>query len=157
MKARKIERYKQMLVVGLTAGQLEAARRALEPWAEAIRPLEADESTLSEPVGQLAAWPGMTQANPSSRSQWTDEEDEAAEPSLSEPTRALLPCLILSGFSSAEMDRVLTVVREAGLSFPLKAVVTPTNRTWPLGRLLEELRREREQIQQLSARRDPRA
>ena len=50
MKARKIERYKQMLVVGLTAGQLEAARRALEPWAEAIRPLEADESTLSEPV-----------------------------------------------------------------------------------------------------------
>lgn len=153
MKAHKIEKYKRILLVGLAAGKLEAARQALEPWAEAICLLEADESTLTEPVGWLAARPGMTQAEPNPRLQATDE---AAETSLSESTRALLPCLILNGFSSAEMDQVLAVVREAGLFFPLKAVVTPTNRMWPLGRLLEELRREREQILQSSARRSPR-
>ena len=51
--------------------------------------------------------------------------------------------LLFHGFDSAELDAFLVELRKAGLSDgALKAMVTPTNRSWTLRALSEEVRRE---------------
>lgn len=54
--------------------------------------------------------------------------------------------LVFAYFSDALLDRALAALRKAGLAFDYKAMLTPTNRAWPLYALLEELKRERAQI-----------
>lgn len=54
------------------------------------------------------------------------------------------PALVFSALSDRSLEQVLTALREQQLAAGcLKAVLTPHNRGWALGALLEELRRER--------------
>lgn len=45
--------------------------------------------------------------------------------------------VLLSGFTRAQVDEFLARSREAGCVVGAKAVLTPANRNWPLGRLIE--------------------
>lgn len=53
---------------------------------------------------------------------------------------------VFCNVSQQQLDRALAALR--GLPVPLKAVMTPTNRTWSLLELYRELCREREAIRQ---------
>lgn len=54
------------------------------------------------------------------------------------------PALIFSALSDRALEQTLTALRQSGLAqHCLKAVLTPHNRSWTLGALLEELRTER--------------
>lgn len=62
------------------------------------------------------------------------------------------PVLLMEGLNRSGLDRFLAALREkiqtAGLpGIALKAIVTPTNRSWIFCQLAEELRREREFMQ----------
>lgn len=59
-----------------------------------------------------------------------------------------LPALIVSGLShqTGELGRFIDLVRESGADLPLRAMVTPTSRTWTLAALLQELNREHEAV-----------
>lgn len=52
------------------------------------------------------------------------------------------PALLFSSLPEATLNAALAALREAGAPVALKAVVTPTSRTWTLRALLEELSRE---------------
>lgn len=53
-------------------------------------------------------------------------------------------CLL---FYRCLLDKALAALRTAQLAFDYKAALTPTNRTWTLQMLLEELKRERAHIE----------
>lgn len=55
--------------------------------------------------------------------------------------------LVFAYFSDALLDKALAALRKEGLAFDYKAMLTPTNRTWPLHALLEELKKERAQVE----------
>ena len=65
-------------------------------------------------------------------------EAEAAAPQQS--------VLVFAYFTDALLDKALAALRTAQLAFDYKAALTPTNRTWTLQMLLEELKRERAHI-----------
>ena len=75
----------------------------------------------------------------------TEEEgwEEGAAPGEEAPEEE---ALIMSGLTSRRLDELLTALRQAGVSIPLKAMVTPTNRGWTLLALLKELRLEHEAV-----------
>ncbi|MCD8357259.1 MAG: DUF3783 domain-containing protein [Clostridia bacterium] len=54
------------------------------------------------------------------------------------------PMLIMHGFSSEGVDRVLKLLRENRIRISLKAVTTPTNLSWTSLQVYAELCRERE-------------
>ncbi len=54
--------------------------------------------------------------------------------------------LVFAYFSEAQLDKALAALRKESLLFDYKAMLTPTNRAWTLYELLEELKRERAQI-----------
>ena len=66
-------------------------------------------------------------------------EAEAAAPQQS--------VLVFAYFTDALLDKALVALRTAQLAFDYKAALTPTNRTWTLQMLLEELKRERAHIE----------
>lgn len=49
------------------------------------------------------------------------------------------PMLVLCGFSASRLDTLLKHLRQAQVRFPYKAVLTATNRDWPLCDLYREL------------------
>ena len=53
-------------------------------------------------------------------------------------------CLIISGFSRRDMDRLLSELRKREIKIALKCVVTAHNQGWLLKDLLNELKREHE-------------
>lgn len=53
------------------------------------------------------------------------------------------PLLLLSGLTDRELDELLAQLRAAKAVWPLKAVVTPHNRSWSLEKLYGELEKER--------------
>ena len=55
--------------------------------------------------------------------------------------------LVFAYFNDALLDKALAALRTAQLAFDYKAALTPTNRTWTLQMLLEELKRERAHIE----------
>ncbi len=62
------------------------------------------------------------------------------------------PVLLMDGLDKTGLDKLLAALREqfqtAGIpGIGLKAIVTPTNRSWAFGQLAEELRKEREFMQ----------
>ena len=56
------------------------------------------------------------------------------------------PMLVMCGMLSDQLDAFLAALRVAGLRVPLKAVLTPSNVSWSLAALHEELAREHEEI-----------
>lgn len=54
--------------------------------------------------------------------------------------------LVLCNLSKAELNWLLRELRQASLTVDRKAVLTPTNRNWTFGQLLEEIDREHRQM-----------
>ena len=52
------------------------------------------------------------------------------------------PALVLANFKDKDVDTLLDLLRQAQVSIPLKAVVTPSNRNWIFGDLLAHLQEE---------------
>jgi len=56
------------------------------------------------------------------------------------------PMLVFCGLTGAQLDRLLSSLRRAGVRIPLKAVLTPTNAGWDSVKLHSELERERRAV-----------
>lgn len=84
---------------------------------------------LHQTVGFLAGTDGCQALSPPD-----------APPVLSEPV------MVLCGFSASRLDTLLKNMRKAQASLPYKAVLTATNKHWPLCELYDELVAERQQI-----------
>lgn len=55
-------------------------------------------------------------------------------------------CIFMVGFDKLSMDRFLNVLKNKNISIPLKAMITPINRTWTFSELLKELSKEHEKF-----------
>ena len=72
------------------------------------------------------------------------EAGPAGEAEAAAPQQSVLG---FAYFTDALLDKALAALRTAQLAFDYKAALTPTNRTWTLQMLLEELKRERAHIE----------
>ena len=52
------------------------------------------------------------------------------------------PTLVLANFKDKDVDTLLDLMKQAQVNIPLKAVVTPTNKSWVFGDLLAHLQEE---------------
>ena len=52
--------------------------------------------------------------------------------------------MLLCALGDKQLDRLLAAMRRAGVSVPYKAVLTEHNKSWPFGKLIEEIMREHE-------------
>ena len=91
-----------------------------------ILTLTVNETQLGETVGRLVS----TNAAPT----------DAPQPEHVPETEFMLLC----GLGDRQLDRLLAAMRRAGASVPYKAVLTEHNRSWPFGKLIEEVTREHE-------------
>lgn len=91
-----------------------------------IKLTEAAADSAGEAVGYLAGYAGFT----------SNGSSEEAEDS----------CIVFAGLSSRQIDSFLSDMRKNGVSVPLKAVVTASNQSWSLKKLLSELKKEREKL-----------
>ena len=57
--------------------------------------------------------------------------------------------IIMSSFTNAKMEEFLDALREKSIRIEYKAMLTPTNISWRCDELIEELKREREQIRRM--------
>ncbi|MBE6818512.1 MAG: DUF3783 domain-containing protein [Ruminococcaceae bacterium] len=57
--------------------------------------------------------------------------------------------LIMCGFSRAQMEQFLDILKKEQVTIPYKAMLTPTNLTWQCDALVRELVKEHAQIQQM--------
>lgn len=89
---------------------------------------------LTTPLGKLCGVPGSYQQGPAPRR--TD----------------FMPALFFSEFSNAQLDKILADLKANQITVPLKAVLTATNRIWPLSEVLEELEEEHAAFQSGEAR-----
>ncbi len=55
-------------------------------------------------------------------------------------------CLVFAGFDRNDLNGLLESLKMSGIRIPLKAVLTPHNGGWRLCDLIEELKREHEQM-----------
>lgn len=56
--------------------------------------------------------------------------------------RVLPPAVVLANFKEKDVDTLLDLMKQAQVTIPLKAVVTPSNRSWVFGDLLAHLQEE---------------
>ena len=110
------------LLYGFEPNKLEELRKLIDRLQ--IRCLVVEEDQRGESIGALAGYPGYT---------------AGAGPKLPAPQAE---CLVLAGLSRPRLNELLGELRGGGLQVALKAVVTDTNRDWPLEALIRELRRE---------------
>ena len=52
------------------------------------------------------------------------------------------PAVVLANFKEKDVDTLLDLMKQAQVTIPLKAVVTPSNRSWVFGDLLAHLQEE---------------
>ncbi len=52
------------------------------------------------------------------------------------------PALVLANFKDQDVDTLLDLMKQAQVNIPLKAVVTPTSKSWVFGDLLAHLQEE---------------
>lgn len=121
MKAHLTKRQPLALGYLLPAGAAEAIGAA----GFSLRELDAGD--LSCELGALADGAGQARAPASG--------DAPAE-----------PLLVMADFTEPELDALLAELRQKGISIPLKAVLTKTNRRWTVLELWAELRREHEAV-----------
>ena len=68
-------------------------------------------------------------------------ETKAARTLVLEPG-AYPPAVVLANFKEKDVDTLLDLMKQAQVTIPLKAVVTPSNRSWVFGDLLAHLQEE---------------
>lgn len=129
MKARirLPEAPKTALCAGFSAARLQALSAVLIPQGIAVRFVAPRE--LGQTVGALAG-----------------TDPPAAIPADFSPRHADTESLVLCGLGSGELDALLASLREAGLSIPCKAVLTPVNRGWRFDDLIGQLADEHEAV-----------
>ena len=105
----------------------QPGRSALETTCQklGLKLIETSVSDLGRPVGEICGLVGKYRSGPLP------------------PVTDFPAALILQGLSDTQLDTLLADLRAAQAVIPLKAVVTETNRQWPLAILLQELMEER--------------
>lgn len=88
--------------------------------------LDVTESQLGETVGRLVS------------------TNAAAVPDTPPKTVPETEFMLLCSLGDRQLDRLLAAMRRAGAVVPHKAVLTEQNRNWTLERLIEEVAREHE-------------
>ncbi len=124
MKSRIISTIpEQVIIYNLDAltGQIEKITSQMN-----IKLTVADKSSAGESLGYLAGFGGFV-SNGSSES--TDEG-----------------CMVFSGLSGKRLDALLAAFRKAEVNVPYKAVITASNQSWSIKKLLGELVKEREKL-----------
>ena len=117
-----------ILAFGFDEPQKSALRRALAPLKAMIKAVPVTD--YLQPAGRLAG-------------DKTLPEGPAYDgPELEQPL------LLLSGVTGPRMNQLLTALFKAGVSVDLKAVLTPTNRTWTIPQLYAEISEEHRQMHQ---------
>ena len=96
-----------------------------------MRARRPDLEDYSKPVGELVGFSGITSSE--GPSEFSDE------------------MMLISSFSSGELNRFLKAMHAEGVEVPLKASLTETNKSWTPAALCEELKKEHEQMQKNSA------
>ena len=71
----------------------------------------------------------------------TEVEVKAPRTLVLEPG-AYPPALVLANFKDKDVDTLLDLMKQAQVNIPLKAVVTPTSKSWVFGDLLAHLQEE---------------
>ncbi len=125
MKARVMQQASPRV---LTYGMDIADRRRL---SDVLKRLSLTEypiqpNQIGQTVGYLAGLPGFSEVK-------TDHIPSLECPGI----------LCMCGLSNQQVDQLLAALREAAISIPLKAVLTPTNQKWHFYKLMEELKKER--------------
>lgn len=54
--------------------------------------------------------------------------------------------LVMAGLSSQRMDQVVRNIRKSGIYIPYKAVLTPSNQSWNVWELFDEIKKEHEKM-----------
>ena len=119
-----------------------------------VRSVFADAESSHVPIGVLS---GSMEPNALWNCGMTERDSTAGDagqpaPSGREPDRARVhstieeEMIVMCGFTKAQFDAFLEMLRMAGLKIGLKAVETPANRSWTGEMLHRELSREREAI-----------
>lgn len=124
MKSRIINPVPETVIIYKTAENTESIRRIADKLN--VKVIEATDRQAGETVGFLAGFGGFS-SNGSS-----EEADES--------------CMIFSAISGKKLDTFLAELRKSEISIPYKAVVTASNQSWSLKKLLTELIKEREQL-----------
>ena len=113
-----------ILLFGVSEGVLRSRlRRALAPQKVMVKAVEPED--YLQPVGFLAGDKTLAQ---------TEERYQGRELER--------PMLLMAGLGGGRMDQVLFALHKAGISIGYKAALTPTNRTWTVLRLYEEIKEE---------------
>lgn len=61
-----------------------------------------------------------------------------------EPTES---CLVFSGIDDTRTNRILDQIKQSSLELGYKAVVTPSNRNWAFGAFMQEMEKEKAEMQ----------
>lgn len=122
MKAR-VQRPKPMtLVYGVSKDKKNGILKLLERFR--IEGREVFEDEVNQQIGFLCGWNGF----------YKNEN-----PALEIPKQE---CLVFCSIDSETLNRLLSALRNSGLSVDLKAIVTPSNQSWKLCELIDELEKE---------------
>lgn len=122
MKAR-VQRPKPMtLVYGVSEDKQNGILKLLERFRIEGKVVSEDET--NQQIGFLCGWNGFLKNN------ITPLEIPKQE------------CLVFCAIDGETLNRLLSAMRNSGLSVDLKAVVTPSNQSWKLCDLIAELERE---------------
>ena len=117
-----------VLLFGVTDDGLRGRlRRALAPQKVMVKAVEPED--YLQMVGYLAGDKSLAPA---------EERYEGAVPEE--------PMLLMAGLGGGRMDQVLFALHKAQISIRYKAALTPTNRTWTVLRLYEEIAEEHRQM-----------
>ncbi|MGN0600291.1 MAG: DUF3783 domain-containing protein [Oscillospiraceae bacterium] len=91
-----------------------------------IKLVIAEDDSADTPIGYFAGLNGFAKSEKSCESKFG--------------------CLVLAGLSDSKINSVLSEIKKAHLSIPLKAILTPMNRSWSIKKLSAELAQERERL-----------
>lgn len=122
MKAR-VQRPKPLtLVYGVGEEKKNGILKLLERFR--IEGRAVSNAETNQQIGFLAGWNGFL-------------KNETPAPDIPQQE-----CLVFCAIDSETLNRLLSVMRNSGLSVDLKAVVTPSNVNWKLCDLIDELEKE---------------
>ena len=92
-------------------------------------------------TAQREALPGPADAGKTVAQLLGEVETRSARTLVLEPG-AYPSALVLANFKDKDVDTLLDLMKQAQVNIPLKAVVTPANRSWVFGDLLAHLQEE---------------
>lgn len=126
MKARVLKKQPKIVLLYNIEGA-KSAQIARIVSSYDITALESDSTVAAYSVGYLCRYDGFTDELVSC----PIPHDEA---------------IVFSACSGNEINRILADIKAQGLTVELKGMVTETNKSWGLGRLIEEFKEEKERL-----------